>query len=217
MCFVPAHLALTIIILGLSNRSMHPRTDRNRARLLMAGAVFGMALVMGGCTAASLDDLGVASSAISPTLTKELSAKGFGQDEAVLIRIFKEESELEVWKQAASGRYALFKTYPICRWSGKLGPKQKAGDRQAPEGFYHVTKGMLNPVSQYYRSFNLGYPNRLEAALGYQGDSLMVHGACSSSGCFAMTDQGVGEIYAMVEKALLSGRNVSRSSPFLFA
>ncbi|MDT9081632.1 hypothetical protein RSW80_26755, partial [Escherichia coli] len=80
-----------------------------------------------------------------------------------------------------AGRFALLKTYPMCRWSGKLGPKTKAGDRQAPEGFYHVSVNMLNPKSQYYLSFNLGYPNRLESALGYTGEALMIHGACSSS------------------------------------
>ena len=98
------------------------------------------------------------------------------------------------------------KTYPICRWSGELGPKTKMGDRHAPEGFYHVSSGMLNPNSQFYVSFNLGYPNRLESALGYTGEALMVHGACSSSGCYAMTDQGVGEIYAIVQKALSGGQ-----------
>ena len=46
--------------------------------------------------------------------------------------------------------------------------------------------GMLNPNSQYYLSFNLRFPNRLESALGYSGEALMVHGACSSSGCFAL-------------------------------
>lgn len=174
---------------------------------IAAGVMFAVTIVLGGCTTAGLDDLGVASSEVSPALAREMTKKGFRAEQPVLIRIFKEESELEVWKMATSGRYALFKSYPICRWSGKLGPKRETGDRQAPEGFYHVSLGMLNPASQYYRSFNLGYPNRLESALGYKGDSLMVHGACSSSGCFAMTDQGVGEIYAIVRKALESGQN----------
>jgi murein L,D-transpeptidase YafK len=143
---------------------------------------------------------------LSSTIVAEMSKKGVRPEDPVLVRIFKQESELEVWKADASGRYKLFKTYPMCRWSGQLGPKTKEGDRQAPEGFYHVSAGMLNPQSQYYVSFNLGYPNRLEAALGYSGEALMVHGACSSSGCYAMTDQGVGEIYAMVQKSLQSGQ-----------
>ncbi|MBB4067242.1 murein L,D-transpeptidase YafK [Gellertiella hungarica] len=135
---------------------------------------------------------------------------------AVLIRIFKMESELEVWKVDRSGKYALLKTYPICRWSGKLGPKTKTGDRQAPEGFYRVSMGSLNPNSQFFLSFNLGYPNRLEAALGYSGEALMVHGACSSSGCFALTDQNIGEIYAVLQAALKAGQPSVQVQAFPF-
>ncbi|MGV3548604.1 L,D-transpeptidase family protein [Rhizobium sp.] len=174
-------------------------------RKLAAGAVLaGIALVMAGCST-GLDALDPTTE-IGPKLAREIKTKGFNQEDAVLVRIFKEESELELWKKKASGQYALFKTYPICRWSGKLGPKKKTGDRQAPEGFYQVNLGLLNPKSQYYLSFNLGYPNRLESALGYTGEALMVHGACSSSGCFAMTDPQVAELYAMVQKAMKSGQ-----------
>ena len=87
--------------------------------------------------------------------------KGHGQGSPILVRIFKEESELEVWKQETTGRFALLKTYPICRWSGELGPKIKEGDRQAPEGFYTITPGQMNPNSNYYLAFNIGYPERL--------------------------------------------------------
>ena len=71
------------------------------------------------------------------------------KESPILVRVFKEESELEVWKQDRTGRFALLKTYPICRWSGELGPKIKEGDRQAPEGFYTITPGQMNPNSQY--------------------------------------------------------------------
>ena len=119
---------------------------------------------------------------IPAKLVAEMREKKMSAESPVLVRIFKKESELEVWKQDASGRFALLKTYPMCRWSGKLGPKTKTGDRQAPEGFYHVSAGMLNPKSQYYLSFNLGYPNRLESALGYTGEALMVHGPARRRG-----------------------------------
>jgi murein L,D-transpeptidase YafK len=69
------------------------------------------------------------------------------KDAPILVRIFKEEAELEIWKQDDSGRFALLHTYPICRWSGMLGPKIKTGDRQAPEGFYTITPGLMNPNS----------------------------------------------------------------------
>ncbi|RDL48012.1 hypothetical protein BLJAPNOD_05239 [Ensifer sp. M14] len=171
-----------------------------------AAAVMG--LLLSGCVAdMALDDLSQAPPQISGKLLAEMSKKRMKSESPVLVRIFKQESELEIWKMDRSGRYALLKTYPMCRWSGKLGPKRKDGDRQAPEGFYHVSAGMLNPQSQYYVSFNLGYPNKLESALGYTGEALMVHGACSSSGCYALTDQGVGEIYAIVSKALASGQD----------
>ncbi|WP_279483870.1 murein L,D-transpeptidase [Aureimonas sp. SK2] len=135
---------------------------------------------------------------------------------SILVRIFKEESELEVWKLGEDGRYALHKTHPLCRWSGKLGPKKTNGDRQAPEGFYRVTRALMNPNSKYHRSFNLGYPNPLERSLGYTGDSLMVHGACSSSGCFAMTDEGVAEVYAEAEKAFSIGQGDFQVQSFPF-
>lgn len=153
---------------------------------------------------------------ISAKLQGEMSRKGMSAASPILVRIFKEESELEIWKRDRSGQYALLKTYPMCRWSGKLGPKKANGDRQAPEGFYHVNAGMLNPNSQYYLSFNLGYPNKLEAALGYTGEALMVHGACSSSGCFALTDEGVSEIYAVAREALKGGQGSFQVQAFPF-
>ncbi|WP_046801824.1 murein L,D-transpeptidase family protein [Agrobacterium sp. LC34] len=191
-----------------STMSWSPKKGRISTFLgrLAAVALLGAALT--GCVAAdmALDDLPKEAPQIPAKLVAEMSKKGMKPESPVLVRIFKQESELEVWKINGTGRYALLKTYPMCRWSGKLGPKKANGDRQAPEGFYHVSRGMLNPKSQYYVSFNLGYPNRLESALGYTGEALMVHGACSSSGCYALTDQGVGEIYSVVSRALASGQ-----------
>ncbi|WP_233123928.1 L,D-transpeptidase family protein [Agrobacterium vaccinii] len=174
------------------------------ARATCVAALCG---ALAACTSLGLDSADRAPPKLSSKVAASMAAKGMKPESPVLVRIFKQESELEVWKVDKTGNYALFKSYPMCRWSGKLGPKTKSGDRQAPEGFYHVSSGMLNPNSQYYVSFNLGYPNRLESALGYTGEALMVHGACSSSGCYAMTDQQVGEIYAIVDRALKGGQN----------
>jgi len=183
-------------------------TWHNRPRRLLkylAGrigiAIYLGLLSLGGCTQ-TLDDLREEAREVPPKLRADMNAKAMTPESSVLVRIFKMESELEVWKVDRSGKYALLKTYPMCRWSGKLGPKTKIGDRQAPEGFYDVTMSRLNPKSQFFLSFNLGYPNRLEQSLGYTGEALMVHGACSSSGCYAMSDQAIGEIYAVVENAL---------------
>jgi murein L,D-transpeptidase YafK len=98
------------------------------------------------------------------------------------------------------------KTYPICRWSGDLGPKVREGDRQAPEGFYAITPGQMNPTSAYYLSFNTGYPNAYDRSLGHTGSELMVHGDCSSRGCYAMTDEQIAEIYALGRESFFGGQ-----------
>jgi murein L,D-transpeptidase YafK len=138
-------------------------------------------------------------------LDERLAAKGVAAGVPIFIRIFKLESELELWVEKG-GRYELFATYPICLWSGRLGPKLKEGDRQAPEGFYTVEKDALNPNSRMHRSFNLGFPNAFDRAHGRTGTFLMVHGGCTSIGCYAMTDAVVDEIWRMVTAALDKGQ-----------
>jgi murein L,D-transpeptidase YafK len=123
----------------------------------------------------------------------------------VYIRIFKEESQLEVWLEK-DGRYQLLHTYAICKWSGKLGPKLAEGDRQSPEGFYEVTAKQLNPNSRHHLSFNIGFPNTYDRSHGRTGSYLMVHGGCSSIGCYAVTDSYVDEIYSLVKAALNDGQ-----------
>jgi len=135
-----------------------------------------------------------------------MSEKGMSKDQPVLIRSFKKESELEVWKRKANGEYALLKTFPMCRWSGQLGPKVREGDRMAPEGFYAISPGQMNPNSSFYVSFNMGYPNAYDRSHGRTGAHLMVHGACSSAGCYSMTDDQIGEIYALVREAQNAGQ-----------
>ena len=124
----------------------------------------------------------------------------------VLIRTYKREAELEIWKMTSDGRYALLKTYPICRWSGQLGPKKAEGDMQVPEGFYPIEPGQMNPNSHYYLAFNVGYPNAYDRAYGRTGGSVMVHGVCSSAGCFSMTDEQVADIYAIARDAFRGGQ-----------
>ena len=142
-----------------------------------------------------------------PAATMSLmAAKGMSKSDPILIRSYKKEAEMEVWKRSASGRYALLKTYPICRWSGQLGPKVREGDRQAPEGFYTVTPPQMNPNSAYYLSFDTGFPNAYDRARGASGSALMVHGSCSSRGCFAMTDENIAEIYAIARESLAGGQ-----------
>src|SRR6476620_572690 len=124
----------------------------------------------------------------------------------ILVRIFKEEAELEVWKQDTTGRFEFLKVYPICRWSGDLGPKINEGDRQAPEGFYTITPGLMNPNSNYYLAINTGFPTAYDRANDRHGGFLMIHGDCSSRGCYAMTDEQIGEIYSLARESFIGGQ-----------
>lgn len=135
-----------------------------------------------------------------------LGRKGMDQGSPMFVRIFKEESELEVWKARDDGRFYHFKTYPICNWSGKVGPKTSVGDRQAPEGFYRVTEEQMNPNSKFYLAFNLGYPNAYDRSKKRTGQALMVHGDCKSAGCYAMTDALIEEIYALARESFAGGQ-----------
>ena len=118
---------------------------------------------------------------LSERMLADIDEKNMAKESPILVRIFKQESELEVWKEDKTGRFALLKTYPICRWSGDLGPKIKQGDRQAPEGFYTITPGLMNPNSNYYLAINTGFPNAYDRANGRTGAFLMIHGDCSSA------------------------------------
>ncbi|MFC0036463.1 L,D-transpeptidase family protein [Cardiobacterium valvarum] len=150
------------------------------------------------------------------TLQDRLEAKGFRFGAPTFIRIFKKEEKLEVWLQKDSGEYALFLDYPICIYSGELGPKTREGDKQSPEGFYAVGREAMNPNSNYHLSFNLGYPNAYDRSHGYTGSMLMVHGKCVSIGCYAMGDRQIEEIYSLVGAALQRGQPFVRVHAFPF-
>lgn len=138
-------------------------------------------------------------------LPQRLAENGVTSGAPVMLRIFKREFELELWMQR-DGVFHRFAIYPICRWSGRLGPKIKEGDLQAPEGFYTVDASALNPNSSWYRSFNLGYPNAFDRSQGRTGSLIMVHGGCASVGCFAMTNRQIDEIWRLVTAALGAGQ-----------
>jgi murein L,D-transpeptidase YafK len=145
-----------------------------------------------------------------------MEEKGMDRDAPILVRIYKSEAELEIWKETRQGTFALLKTYPICRWSGDLGPKIREGDRQAPEGFYRIGPAQMNPNSEYFLSFNLGYPNAFDRAHGRTGSALMVHGDCLSRGCYAMTNEQMAEVYGLAQEALLAGQTGFQAQVFPF-
>jgi murein L,D-transpeptidase YafK len=148
-------------------------------------------------------------------LDARLAEKGLLAGAPIFMRIFKREFELELF-MLKDGRYEHFATYPICKWSGRLGPKLKTGDRQAPEGFYSVDRTALNPNSRWHRSFNLGFPNAYDRALGRTGSFLMVHGGCGSIGCYAMTNPVIDEIWLLINRALDRGQKQFQVQVFPF-
>jgi murein L,D-transpeptidase YafK len=176
-------------------------------RVLVVTAAVAAALTPVTCPAETGNRLPTkATKELPPELLALLQQKKMPKLSPILVRVFKEEAELEVWKQDTSGRFQILKTYPICRWSGDLGPKLQEGDRQSAEGFYTITPELMNPNSNFYLAINVGYPNRFDKANNRDGSLLMIHGDCSSSGCYAMTDQQISEIYALARDSFLGGR-----------
>jgi len=192
------------------NRLLFPRNLRIAPSL----AALGLAAALSGCNQAH--DNSRAMQAVSPQVLADMNEKGVSPTAPILIRAFKKESELEVWKMKPDGTYILLKTFPICRWSGQLGPKTHEGDRQSPEGFYAITPAMMNPNSSYYLSFNVGYPNAYDRAHGATGGSVMVHGICSSAGCFAMTDAQIADIYALARDSFAGGQRSIQMQAYPF-
>ena len=173
-------------------------------RALMLAAALSTGLTPVTCPAENVKPLPAkATKELPAELLALLRQKKMPKTSPIVIRVFKEEAELEVWKQDSSGLFQILKTYPICRWSGDLGPKLWEGDRQAPEGFYTITPELMNPNSDYYLAINTGYPNSFDKANNRGGSLLMIHGDCSSSGCYAMTDEQISEIYALARDSLL--------------
>jgi murein L,D-transpeptidase YafK len=176
-----------------------------RARAAIAGAAVAVAVGLSACASAP-GDLTAAEQPLPKETLMMLGKMGMRPEAPIFVRIFKEESELELWKARDDGRFYHLKTYPICNWSGGLGPKIKQGDRQAPEGFYSIAPNQMKPDSQYHVAFNLGFPNAYDRANNRTGSSVMIHGKCKSAGCYAMTDALAEEIYGFAREAFHGGQ-----------
>jgi murein L,D-transpeptidase YafK len=192
-------------------------------RLTSTALVLLFAAALAGCNdtleSATYDTPRVSNKVAQPLparLVAEIQKKGMDRNSPIMIRIFKEEGKLEVWKAKTNNRFDKVVEYDICAWSGRLGPKVKEGDRQAPEGFYPLTPYHLNPNSKYFLAINTGFPNQFDRANGRTGSHLMIHGACSSSGCYSMTDAQILEIYAFARDAFKGGQTSIQLQAFPF-
>lgn len=197
-----------------ADRGEGMRFPRHFESTAKAAALFGAAALLSGC-----EDTSFSQRSLQPIPRETVALMeqvGTTKEAPVLIRTYKKEAEFEIWKMRSDGRYVHLKTYPMCRWSGQLGPKVREGDRQAPEGFYSIGPGQLNPNSSYYLSFNVGYPNAYDRAWGHGGGAIMVHGACSSAGCYSMTDKQIAEIYAIARSSLYGGQRAIQMQAFPF-
>ena len=187
-----------------------------RNRLFALALAVSAGALTAACDDALDSDSGRSLAPISEKTLALMDKIGTTASAPVVIRTYKQEAEFEIWKMKSDGQYALLKTYPMCRWSGQLGPKLREGDRQVPEGFYTIAPGQMNPNSHYYLSFNVGYPNAYDRALGRTGGDIMVHGICSSAGCFSMTDAQIGEIYAIAREAFNGGQRAIQMQSYPF-
>ena len=127
-------------------------SGRNFSRFTAPAARIAAVLLAGGLLAAcqQTGSVNKASRSIPSDTLALMEKKGTTKSSPILIRAYKKEAELEVWKMKGDGEYVHIKTFPMCRWSGQLGPKRREGDRQVPEGFYAITPGQMNPNSQYH-------------------------------------------------------------------
>ena len=164
------------------------------------------------------------------TLQKQFEAKKLAWPaKYIYIRSFKYDSQMEVWvKNEINAPFRLFKTYKVCALAGTLGPKRMEGDYQVPEGFYYINE--FNPVSSYYLSLGINYPNASDKILSDSlrpGSAIYIHGSCVTVGCIPITDQQIDELYILAAHAKDQGQdfipvhifpirfNVDRSSKYL--
>jgi murein L,D-transpeptidase YafK len=143
------------------------------------------------------------------TVIKTLSDRSIKRDSLRLyMRAFKTEKKIELWgKNICDSTYTLIKEISICEISGEIGPKRRSRDLQVPEGFYTINE--LNPYSKYYLSMKINYPNASDSIRGVKGrlgNLIYIHGGCESSGCIAINDDKIKELFIYCIEAYNAGQ-----------
>ena len=115
---------------------------------------------------------------------------------------FKDRAILEVYARNADRRaWKLVRSYPVLAASGRIGPKLGDGDRQVPEGVYHVD--WLHANSSNHLSLHLDYPNAFDEIVAQRegredlGRDIAIHGGSSSIGCLAMGDEVAEDLFVL--------------------
>jgi murein L,D-transpeptidase YafK len=126
----------------------------------------------------------------------------------IYLRVFKTEKKIELWaKNTSDPVFELIKEFSICDISGDVGPKRRSQDLQVPEGFYHISD--LNPYSKYFLSMQINYPNAsdsIRGVHGHLGNQIFIHGDCISSGCIAIANDRIKELFVYCIEAYNSGQ-----------
>lgn len=165
---------------------------RHRFPLLLA-FVYGVILSLSQCASSE-----------QKTKSKILIQEPF----EIFIQILKEEAILELWlKKDSQKQFQKMATYPICYTSGTLGPKNKQGDRQVPEGIYFNDR--FNPKSKYHLSLGINYPNhadRSRSSFKNLGGDIFIHGKCVSIGCIPILDSPIEELFDLASQAKSFGQ-----------
>ena len=129
--------------------------------------------------------------------------------QSVYIRSFKYDRLLELWvKSTSEDSFTLFKTYKVCMQSGSIGPKRSEGDNQVPEGFYYINE--FNPRSNYHLALGLNYPNvsdKILSSTQNPGGDIYIHGNCVSTGCIAIQDMPIEEVYLIASQSKSNGQD----------
>jgi murein L,D-transpeptidase YafK len=199
---------LAVIVPAMeTHRASRQRVSRALAALCAAVILPALLATAAAQTVPSSRRSDTAYASASPKLSRDLAKQGLVLGSPVYLRITKEPAELTAFIRADDGTFKRFRSWPVCAVSGELGPKMREGDGQAPEGFYAVKPAQMNPASSYHLAFNLGFPNAFDRANKRTGSFLMVHGACASIGCFAMTDPVIEEIWTLMDAAFENGQS----------
>ncbi len=117
--------------------------------------------------------------------------------------VFKKNQRMDLWaKDAKHKHWVQIRSFEILAASGNSGPKLQAGDKQVPEGVYHINR--LNPYSHFDLSMGLDYPNDFDRAHARQdgrsklGGDIFIHGGDRSIGCIAIGDAAIEQLFPLV-------------------